>query len=519
MNQILWENLVNMISQNIGFHIKPKDYQSLETKLKNRIEILNLSNLEEYFNLLKDGINTNSESISPSRIYKSNQEWNTLASIITNGESFFFRDRGQFNLLEKNIIPELITQKRNTYDLNLKIWSSGCSTGQEPYSLAILLNKVIPDISQWNIKVIGTDINQEFLNKAKAGIYQNWSFRLIDPSFKRDYFTSQESGWQINNQIKNMVKFCQDNIVKDRVIPVSCYGADLILCRNVFIYFKPSSVAKGITKFYNALNPGGYLMTGHAELQGITLDDFKVLSFEESIIYQKNETSTIDNSQIDRKTMTTKLEEPNNLDSFDLNLDTSKWENLINNINNLFPESHNQGLDSHLDTTLSELEELLKVGQYSEVIKQGEKILLTSPHKHIIYYIIAQAYFHQKDIKEAELYSQKSLDIDSIFIPSLYLLAQIADFQNNFKKAKELLKRIIYLESSSIMAYLELGSIYTSEGDITRASKMYQTAYEILQDLPANNKFDYQGVTTYQKITTVSQLLNHLEGKLANLGN
>ena len=532
MNQLLWDKLIKLISQNIGFHIKPKDYQTLEDKLKDRIKILNLSNTWDYYNFLKNSLDDKSDSISIQQKYQGEKEWNTLANIITNGESFFFRDRGQFTLLEETIIPQLVARNRQAYqnkqalNLSLKIWSSGCSMGQEPYSLAILLHKIIPDISQWNISVIGTDINQDFLNKAKTGIYQDWSFRLSDASLKRDYFTSNKEGWQINTQIKKMVKFCQDNIVQDKILPAPCYGVDLILCRNVFIYFEKNSVTKGVNKFYSALNPEGYFMTGHAELQGVSLNGFKTLSFAESIIYQRLENGTRDDflplsqATLIPEATSVKILENNSLKSLQFDPETINSKTLVtdatNILNNSLQNSKNNNIleynnhNSDNSSSLCNLETLLTTGKYNEVIEQGQQIIQKQPNDHLVYYIMAQAYVNQGDMNQGEQYCKQVLKIDSIFIPSLYLLAQIAESQNNFKKAKELLKRIIYLEPFSVVAYLELGSVYTNEGDIIRASKMYHTAYEILQDLPSDQTFEYQ------ETVTASQLITHLKDKLSN---
>ena len=534
MNKLLWENLISLISKHIGFHIKVKDYHTLEVKIAERIKILKLVSIGEYYNLLKDSIEPDSSNISPQNLYKGSQEWNTLAKIITNGESFFFRDRGQFNLLQETIIPQLLAKKREASDFNLKIWSSGCSTGQEPYSLAILLDQIITDISQWNITVIGTDINQDFLNKARTGVYQDWSFRLTDGAFKKNYFTFQKNGWQINHKIQRMVRFYYDNIVQEQVLPIPCHEIDLILCRNVFIYFEKHSVAKGINKFYSALNSGGYLMTGHAELQGIALNGFKILSFPESIIYQKTDKENIDNGvasvqsyinieSIEQDSTANNFLKYLHLESSDIFFDN--WDdtssNILNKKNlekiNILPaKSQNKpnSLDNKQELAtknlVSNLETLLESGQYDKVIEQGKNITEPQTNHHLIYHLMAQAYANQNNLEQAELYCKKVLDIDSIFVPTLYLSAQIAESQDDLKKTKEILKRIIYLEPSSIMAYLELGAVYTKEHDFTRASKMYQTAYEILQDFPLDKTFDYQG------IVTVRELINYVERKISN---
>ncbi len=534
MNNLLWNHFISLISQHIGFRIKVKDYPRLESEVAKRIKILKLSSIGEYYHLLKDSIDSEAGNIPPQIVYKGIREWQILARIITNGESFFFRDRGQFNLLQKNIIPELVAKKTQAADLNLKIWSSGCSTGQEPYSLAILLDQVIPDISKWNITVIGTDINQDFLNKARAGIYQDWSFRLTDEAFKNNYFTFGKNRWEINHQIQKMVRFYYDNIVEEQVLPIPCYEIDLILCRNVFIYFEKHSVAKGINKFYSALNSGGYLMTGHAELQEVALNGFKILSFPESIIYQKTDKEDLDNrvalvqsyiniESIEQDSTANNFLKYLHLESSDVFFDN--WDNTSSDVlnkNNLekinISASKSQNKPASLDTKeelaiknlVSNLETLLAAAQYDKVIEQGKTITEEQDNHHLIYHLMAQAYANQNNLEQAELYCKKVLDIDSIFVPTLYLSAQIAEAKDDLKKTKEILKRIIYLEPSSIMAYLELAAVYTKEHDFTRASKMYQTIYDILKDFPLDKTFDYQG------IITVRELINYVERKIFN---
>ncbi|HHP7229926.1 MAG TPA: CheR family methyltransferase [Xenococcaceae cyanobacterium] len=569
MNQLLWEKLINLIAQNIGFHVKPKDYQNLETKIQQRINFLNLENIGDYYNFLKNSVDAKSETISLQEKYQSEKEWNTLAKVITNGESFFFRDRGQFALLKETIIPQLIKQKRQAYknkqavDLRLKIWSSGCSMGQEPYSLAILIHQLIPDLSQWNISIIGTDINQDFLNKARAGIYQNWSFRLSEPALKRDYFTAIKEGWQVNHQIKKMVNFYQDNIVQDTILPAPCHGVDLILCRNVFIYFEKDSVTKGINKFYSALNPKGYFITGHAELQGVSLKGFKTLSFPKSIIYQRLENGTREdfiptteaelNSDIelvnfqDNNLLQPIKDLAENINQFsadsnnlqqesliadfetiindnlltDANNLTSNWqtETILPAINNnpevlspVKPVADRQITDNlKNDNLLSSLKQLVATGEYNRVIELGQQAIQQQPNDYLLCHLVAQAYANRGNLEPAEQHCQKALEINSTFLPALYLWAQIAESKHNPKKAKELLKRIIYLEPTLIAAYLELGAIYLSEADLNRANKMYHAAYEILQELPSDAIVDYQGTVT------ASQLKNHLKQKLGSI--
>ena len=166
---------------------------------------------------------------------ESAQGWKDLIPILTNGETYFFRDRGVFSLLRNTILPELI--ERNRARRSLRIWCAGCSTGEEPFSIALLLDLLLPDSKSWDIAILGTDINEEALAKAAQGIYSTWSFRLMDDDLRDSYFKYEADGWKIADSLKKMVSFQYGNILEaGRVSLGGRVGDfDLLICRNVFI--------------------------------------------------------------------------------------------------------------------------------------------------------------------------------------------------------------------------------------------------------------------------------------------
>ena len=215
------------------------------------------------------------------------KEWRKLITLLTNTDSYFFRDVGQFEVLKKHILPEIINRTQN--HKTIRICSAGCSSGEEPYSLAILIQEIIPDLQQWNIMIFGLDINPAALQKAKAGIYTSWSFRRPNIEIMQKYFLEIQNQYFLRRQIKQMVKFACLNLVKDP-LPQTNYqlaDIDLIICRNVFIYFDDVAVTKVLNKFHNTLKPLGYLMTGHNELFNQNLSQFEIKVFPESLVYQK----------------------------------------------------------------------------------------------------------------------------------------------------------------------------------------------------------------------------------------
>ena len=227
MEPELIERFIQLIATQMGLSIRLQDYAGLTQKIKVRVKALKLLNPEAYFNLLSADTLT------------SQQEWKQLIPLITTIESYFFRDQGQINLLRRVILPELIESRQKTKTLTL--WSAGCSTGEEPYTLSILLQQLLPDWNSWNINILGTDVNEEALNKGKQGLYTAWSFRLVDPDIRNQYFLRQGQDWKINSSTQNSVKFFKLNLVKDKYYDpnyTAIQDVDLIICRNVFVYFE-----------------------------------------------------------------------------------------------------------------------------------------------------------------------------------------------------------------------------------------------------------------------------------------
>ncbi len=210
-----------------------------------------------------------------------------LVSAITIGETHFFRHRPQMEALERRVLPDLIGRRRE--DRRLRIWSAGCSTGEETYSLAILLRRALPDIADWDVTVLGSDIDVEALEKARRGAYGPWSFREVPPDLESRYFVRTGRDRQILRTIREMVTFEYLNLAED-VYPSLLNGTlavDLIVCRNVLIYFDRPTIDRVVTGFHRALTDGGWLVVGPAEPSQDTFRLFDVHNLPGTTAYQK----------------------------------------------------------------------------------------------------------------------------------------------------------------------------------------------------------------------------------------
>ncbi|MBF0368155.1 MAG: tetratricopeptide repeat protein [Magnetococcales bacterium] len=247
--------VVAFISQRTGIVIRPHQLDNLNETLAALYERFNLADCQALLNHFQ-----NLPDTSP--------ELEFLISRITVGESYFFRDENQIAFLRDTWLPQTVAAKREAGELSLRIWSAGCSNGQEVVTLAILLQETIPDHPLWKIHLLGSDINTNSLSQAMIGRYPEWSFRATPMTLRQRYFISENNAWRVNETIRSMSQFAYLNLVDDTFPSVlsQTNGLDLILCRNVFIYFDPETVRRVLAKFVDCLVPGGYLILGASDL-------------------------------------------------------------------------------------------------------------------------------------------------------------------------------------------------------------------------------------------------------------
>jgi len=271
--------LRDFIYSNCGIYFRFEKKYLIEDKIISRMEQLNIKSITDYIYYLK---------------YSENKEdeMNLLYDFITINETSFFRNEPQFNVLKDEILPEIFKKNESdNYKLkSLRIWSAGCSSGEEAYTISIILNDYLNSLNnsgnKWFIEILATDINQSVLNKAVRGVYNDYSLRTTDPRIiERCFHKISAKEFEIKDAYKQNVKFKKINLLNLDDAIVS--GIDILFCRNVLIYFDLASKKKVLEKFFELLKSGGYLFLGHSEsLHGITAA-FKLVLFQKAIAYKK----------------------------------------------------------------------------------------------------------------------------------------------------------------------------------------------------------------------------------------
>ena len=225
---------------------------------------------------------------------ESGTELKHLVSRLTVGETHFFRNKPQINALRSVILPDIIKRKGAGSSRTLKIWSAGCSSGEEPYTLAMILRDLLPDISTWNVLILATDINDKALAAARRGVYREWSFRDVEEFYMRRYFSQDEKGWTISRELADTISFQYLNLADD-LYPAALTKTDdldLIICRNVMIYFSVALSLQVTERFYRCLREGGYLVVGHSEHSEMVCPEFQRKLHEPALYYQKGGAGT-----------------------------------------------------------------------------------------------------------------------------------------------------------------------------------------------------------------------------------
>lgn len=245
----------------------------LETRLARRLEEKNLKSFEDYYYYLM---------YDPDRA----KELNQLLNCIVTNETSFFRDPAQLDAFRRGVVPRVVEDKAKSGPKNIRIWSAASSTGEEPYTLAMML---IEDLSArgFGIEVLGSDISDRVLKSAEAAVYEKYSLRNTPETFLGKYFVpSGPESYTVARKVRDVVKYRKVNLV-DSIETRMIRGMDIIFCRNVLIYFDDASKKKAVTHLYDSLNKGGYLFVGFSETLHNITRLFRPVSIERSVVYQK----------------------------------------------------------------------------------------------------------------------------------------------------------------------------------------------------------------------------------------
>ena len=259
-----------LIYEEAGLVLRPERRAFVASRVRHRLDARGLRSPYQYYRLLSDGPDRDAELLH-------------FLDLLTIQETSFFRNPPQFELLRARVLPEILERKAHALGGSLRIWSAGCSTGQEPYSLAMAVVEQNPRVRGIVPKIYASDISLTALEFAQRGFFPEAKTQGVPPEELARHFDRQDGGYAVRDGLKRLIVFDYHNLKHDHGLT----GLDIIFCRNVMIYFDEAEQRRLVGKFHAALAPEGYLFLGHAEsLQGLT-SAFRFLYVNKGIAYQK----------------------------------------------------------------------------------------------------------------------------------------------------------------------------------------------------------------------------------------
>ncbi len=268
LNDVTFKNIRDFIYDKSGIFISDTKKYLIENRLSRIVKENNLGSFDDYLHMLKHSSN--------------GTELNRLFDAVTTNETYFYREPLQLSVFVDGIIPALLKQKKGSAPM--RIWSAACSTGEEPYTISMMLmeKNIKPDA----FEVYASDISEGVLDSAKNGVYNSYSIRNVPPHCLSKYFSNDGQNYTLDPKVKKTVKFMKANLLEESNLKVF-RGVHTIFCRNVLIYFDIKAKQKAVSNLYNSLNPGGYLFIGTSEsLHNITRA-LRPSVIEKVVMYQK----------------------------------------------------------------------------------------------------------------------------------------------------------------------------------------------------------------------------------------
>lgn len=494
-----------LIQMRTGIRVGENRREILAQVLKQSLELVKCADLDQYFSCLQDA-RTDSEV------------WSDLIRKVTIGETYFFRDSDTVEALRCHILPDLIARHRT--DHTLRLWSAGCATGEEPYTLAILLRQILPDVDRWKILILATDINREAIYHAATARYRSWSFRETDLVTQSTYFTHDGDALMLEPAVRDMVTFGYHNLAEDSYPSPTNQTSDLdlILCRNVTIYLPSALIHDIANRFYQCLSNGGWLIVGPSETHIEIYRQFQMLNFHGAIVYQK--ASGILPSPSVGSTATTVPQPSLASESLAVSLRSSTYDTEVTE----FPKSETsrtkpeinpqRGQNLHSKTELEAAEcgdlcrqgkALMKQHRYDEARQCFLTCLEKEPRSITAIHWMAWLEANASRLNEARKWAREALDQDPLRSEVHYTLALIHEVQGELQEAINRFKKVIYLDQNFILAHFGLFHLYQRTGNPIQAERHRTLAVHLASELASDTVLPGSDDLTAGQLLTMAQ--------------
>jgi len=433
----LYPELKEQLIQSTGLAYYLDKDVDLARRVGRRLSTTGVLDCASYLSVLRDPL-------------KGPSELDALIAEITIGETYFFRHPEHFDALREQVLPDLISrnQHRRPPRRSLRIWCAGCADGPEPYSLAILLKREMAhQVLGWDVHILGTDINRTCLAKAREGRYEEWAFRSTSEEIKTRCFSTDGKAWRIGSEYKKLVSFQFHNLVEHPFPSLlnNLTAFDLIVCRNVMIYFGPDLMRRMIQQFHDSLVPGGWLVVGPAEPNMTCFTSFRAVNAPGVTLYQRPAETT--------------------------------------------------GRDPGAETfAMAELPPAIAVPPLRDVTTHRTPREPASPLQPTLDNV--RHYADSGALEKAAQCCDQLLKKDNLSASVHFYHALVLEQMSQYAEAESSLKRAIYLDRQFVLAHYYLGLCLQSRGDTKQAARSFENTLKLLQSRHETDSFpDADGIT------------------------
>jgi chemotaxis protein methyltransferase CheR len=454
--------------------------QVLHHALWQRLQHRGYDSYREYYNLLK---------FHP----EGRLEIRELLDLVTIGETYFFRNKAQFDVLMRFVLPGIIQRKGDSGDKCIRAWSAGCSRGDEAYSIAMAMMEVFPSFEEWRISILGTDINRTGLACSEEAAYGEKDIGHLLKEYVEKYFKSQGSTYLLRDDVKELVAFEYHNLARDPYLHETMQNVDIIFCRNVIIYFDSQATQRVLENFYNCLAQDGYLFLGHTETLWQITDRFERVEFPQTFIYKKRLGPIQEDAtkpfmavpEIDIENLTLSAGPIRTFGAGEL---TSVEE--TGTEQRSFPQGSGRGLQEKPEPFEQVEDSTLRVDKPPDAAFLASPDTKAAQDKNHILTRLAKATIlaNEAKYKEAADILGKIVEADNLSVEAYYLLGVLSYKSGDLKEAEAQFRKVIYVTPDSILAYFNLGNMYLYQRKLKEAAREFRNAIRLLEKRPKDEQ-------------------------------
>lgn len=493
-----FERFRDWIHRHSGIYLEETKADSLRISLVTRATRHGFVNYSEYFETL-----TRDEG-----------EFKELMNLVTINETSFFRFPAQFDALRDKVIPEILESKPKV-SRSFRVWSAGCSTGEEPYTIGMSLMDSGLDGLGYRSEVLGTDVSTQALDKAKAGVYPTRALKGLSQNVVQRWFEPVSGGHRPVKRARDVVNFSYHNLVKEPYPLVLLNNWDVIFCRNVTIYFRLESTRRVVDNFFDSLNPGGYLFIGHSETLTSISDRFepvevggvflyrkplprRLFSFNEVLAKREGRPARIKTADLSTRSIAGKILEDRRVrreiaEAADASPAEKRHAARLVQAQTPRPVAPlvaapvpgvAAGDAASAAALVAEAHELLERGEPMQARVFADRALALDSRNVDALLVRAYAFADASDFSSAIADANQALVVNPLLAPARYILGVIYQRQGKMAGALDQYKRTLYIDRDFVLAHFNVANIHRQRGDLGEACREYENTIKALYSAP-----------------------------------